>query len=52
MTLKEVALELTSWLFEELTFLADLEKPVDRISSIDDVTNNDKVRYFILFLKI
>lgn len=42
----------SSWLFEELAFLADLEKPVDSISSINDDTNNDKVRYFILFLKI
>jgi len=42
----------SSWLFEELSFLADLEKPVDSISSINYDTNNDKVRYFILFLKI
>lgn len=32
----------SSWLFEELAFLADLEKPVDSISSINDDTNNDK----------
>lgn len=45
----------SSWLLEELAFLADLEKPVDSISSINDDTNNDKVRslrYIILFLKI
>ncbi|KAL4131263.1 hypothetical protein QTP88_008600 [Uroleucon formosanum] len=33
----------SSWLFEELSFLADLEKPVDSISSINDDTNNDKL---------
>lgn len=37
----------STWLFEELTFLADLEKAVDSISSINDDTNNVKVRYFI-----
>lgn len=38
----------STWLFEELTFLADLEKPVDSMSSINDNSNNDEVRYFIL----
>ncbi|XP_050548015.1 uncharacterized protein LOC126909621 [Daktulosphaira vitifoliae] len=33
----------SSWLFEELAFLADLEKPVDSTSSINDDTNNEKV---------
>lgn len=40
----------SSWLFEELTFLTDLEKPVESISSINEKTNeesNDAVRYFI-----
>jgi len=39
--------EPSSWVFEELTFLTNLEKPVESYSSINEETNNT-VRYFIL----
>ncbi|CAI6377104.1 unnamed protein product [Macrosiphum euphorbiae] len=39
--------EPSSWVFEELTFLTNLEKPVESYSSINEEINNT-VRYFIL----
>lgn len=40
----------STWLFEELTFLTDLEKPVDSVSSINkNMSDNNEVKYFILF---
>lgn len=37
----------SSWVFEELIFLTNLEKPVESISSINEETVKDSVRYFM-----
>lgn len=37
----------SSWVFEELTFLTNLEKPVESISSMNEETVKDSVRYFM-----
>lgn len=42
----------SSWLFEELSFLKDLEKPIKSVCSIDDKVENRDEEITVRYLKM